>query len=110
MLRGRGLGDAGAQVERDRAAAQGAQDAVCLAVERGSAGGQELGVEVALDAAAQAALYLLRGPLEGDRGVQADAVRAGRLREAVVAEPGAAGEGDNGDVRVPCLERRGDGG
>src|SRR5262249_39162977 len=78
VLRGCGLDDAVSQVEDEGPSAQGAQDAVGLGVERGAAGGQELGVEVALHAAAQAVLYLLRGPFEGDRGVQADAVRAGR--------------------------------
>ena len=56
MLRGRGLDDAVPQVEHERPCAQGAQDAVCLGVERGAAGDQELGIEVALYAAAQVAL------------------------------------------------------
>ena len=110
MLRGRGLDDAVPQVEHERPSAQGAQDAVRLGVERGAARDQELGIEVALHAAAQAALYLLRGPLEGNRRVQADAVRARRLGEPVVGEPGAPGEGDDGDARVPRLQRRDDGG
>jgi hypothetical protein len=91
MLRGRGLDDAMSQVEHERPPAQGAQDTVCFGIERGSADDQKLGIEVALHAAAQAALDLPRGPPEGDRRVQADAVRAGRLGEAVVAEPGAPG-------------------
>src|ERR1039457_3249252 len=110
MLRGRGLDDAVPQVEHEWPPAQGAQDAECLGVECGAADDQELGIEVALHAAAQSALYLLRDPFEGNRGVQADAVRACRLGEAVVGEPGAPGEGDDGNARVPRLQRRDDGG
>src|SRR6201986_1430137 len=110
MLQRRGLGDAVSQVEHERPPAQGTQDTVCLGIERRAAGDQELGIEVALHAAAQAALYLLRGPPEGNRGVQADAVRAGRLGEAVVAEPGSPGEGYDRNVRVLRLQRCDDGG
>lgn len=91
MLRGRGLDDAVSQVEHERAPAQCAQDAVCFGVERGAAGDQKLGIEVALHAPAQAALQPLRGPSERHRRVQADAVRAGGLGEAVVGEPGPPG-------------------
>jgi D-3-phosphoglycerate dehydrogenase len=103
MVWGRGLDDAVSQVEHELPAAQGAQDAVCFGMERGTAGGQELGIEVALHAAAQAVLQLPRGPSEGNRGVQADAVRAGCLGEAVVAESGAPGEGDDGHGGVLVL-------
>jgi hypothetical protein len=43
------------QVEHERPRAQGAQDAVCLGVERGAADDQELGIEIALDATRQTA-------------------------------------------------------
>jgi hypothetical protein len=56
VLWGSGLDDAVPQVEHERSSAQGAQDAVCLGVECGAAGDQEPGIEVALHAAAQAAL------------------------------------------------------
>jgi len=63
-----------------------------------------------LHAPVQAALYPLRGPFEGNRRVQADAVRACRLGEAVVGELSAPGKSDDGNVGMLHFQCCDDGG